>query len=464
MLPAMPDHSLQSSLNAARKQFFDGEIGPAIQSLERLERKARNDHRLLQHIAEMYLQCSQHGQAARCYARSLDLQPANPDYVYNLAAAKTSLGEFEEAEALLNHAIKLNPEDYGAWLNRSGLRKQTPSSNHVEQLDYVRSRLAEDDPGHVQICYALAKELEDLGRHGEAFRFLQFGSHRRRLGMTYDVREDEEAMALIARQFNVEVLSEALSGHASQRPVFILGLPRSGTTLVDRIISSHSRVGSLGEHNTLPLALMNMAGRDNEPLPGKQELIERATEIDFSELGRRYCEAVGGFGDSSENLIDKTPLNFLYLGLIHLALPNAKIIHLRPHPMDICYAIYKTLFRAGYPFSYSLQEVGRYYIAYSRLMDHWRATIPGAFLDVDYESLVADQEGQTRRILGYLELEWEGACLEFHRHRGPAATASAAQVRQPIYSSSVGLWRRYEKQLAPFAAKLREHGIEVEAA
>ena len=161
-------------------------------------------------------------------------------------------------------------------------------------------------------------------------------------------------------------------------------------------------------------------------------------------------------------LIDKTPQNFLYLGLIHLSMPGARVIHLRRNPMDECYAIYKTLFRAGYPFSYSLQETGRYYIAYSRLMKHWRSTIPGSFLDVDYEQLIFDQEGETRRILDYLELDWEEGCLYFHRHSGPAATASAAQVRQPIYSSSVGLWRRYEKQLTPFAGKLREHGIEID--
>jgi hypothetical protein len=160
--------------------------------------------------------------------------------------------------------------------------------------------------------------------------------------------------------------------------------------------------------------------------------------------------------------VDKTPLNFLYLGLIHLAMPGARIIHMRRNPMDSCYAIYKTLFRAGYPFSYSLQDVGRYYIAYSRLMEHWRTTIPGDFIDVDYEAVIADQEGETRRILDYCGLEWEDACLEFHRHPGPAATASAVQVRQPVYSSSVGLWRKYEKQLTPFANKLREHGIKID--
>jgi hypothetical protein len=140
-------------------------------------------------------------------------------------------------------------------------------------------------------------------------------------------------------------------------------------------------------------------------------------------------------------------------------MPGARIIHLRRHPLDSCYAMYKTLFRVGFPFTYSLQDVGRYYMAYRRLMNHWRDCLPGRILDVDYERLVSDQEGETRRMLDYCDLEFEDACLDFHKQKGPAATASAAQVRQPIYSSSVSRWRSYERQLAPLAAKLREHGI-----
>jgi len=389
------------------------------------------------------------------------MQPSNPDFIYNLAASKTALGQLEEANRLFDQAIKLNPADHGAWLNRSGLKKQSAENNHVEQLKFVISHLAEDDPGQVQISYALAKELEDLQRYDESFQFLQHGSHRRRLGMQYDVQEEERAMAAIAEHFSAARFTDHGPGFNSDRALFILGLPRSGTTLIDRIISSHSQVGSLGEHNTLPLAVMNLVGTKGGGAE-KLELIEQSAAMNFAELGRLYCAGIDGFGNPATRLTDKTPLNFLFMGLIHLALPAAKIIHLRRNPMDVCYAMYKTLFRAGYPFSYSLQETGRYYIAYSRLMDHWRETIPDAFLEVDYEKVVADLEGEARRMIGYLELPWEDACLDFHRHAGPAATASAAQVRQPVYSSSVGLWRKYERQLTPFAKKLHDHGIEID--
>lgn len=455
-----------SRLDRSRRQLLDGDVAGAIRTLEQLEADCGSDHRRLQEVAGMFLQCGQHRAAGRCYARSLELAPDNPDYLYNLATSKTAFGDLDEAERLFGRAIELNPRDSGAWLNRSILRRRTPRDNHVAELERLLAGLPVNDPERVQVCFALSRELEDLGRYDESWSWLQQGAHLRRMGMQYDVAQDEAAMAAIARSFDAELLGRPLDGCPEDRPIFILGLPRSGTTLVDRIVSGHSAVGSLGEHTTLALAVMRLAGgnvqTDGDAQAGKLGLIERSARLDFAELGRQYCESVAGFGDSAPRLIDKTPQNFLYLGLIHRALPNARVLHLRRHPLDSCYAIYKTLFRAGYPFSYSLQEVGRYYIAYHRLMAHWRDLIPQAFLDVDYEALVADPEGQARRIFAYLGLDWENACLAFHRRGGAAATASAAQVRQPIYSSSAGLWRRYARQLAPLAERLREQGIPVD--
>ncbi|MGK2925296.1 MAG: sulfotransferase [Lysobacterales bacterium] len=453
---------------------MDGDVAGAIQTLEAFEASSRNDALLLQEVAGTYLQCGQHAAAARCYARAVELQPSNPDFLYNLATSRTAFGQLDEAERLFTRAIGLNPRDYGAWLNRSILRRRSPENNHVPGLQALLRDLAADDPARIQPYFALSRELEDLGRYEESFGYLQRGAQLRRAGMRYDVAEDEAAMATVARVFDQDLVARAGPGYAAERPLFILGLPRSGTTLVDRILSAHSQVDSLGEHSTLALAVQRLAGQGAAgeaahaagaaaPAAGKLELIEASAHIVFAELGRQYCRAIDGFGNPAPRLIDKTPLNFLYLGLIRLALPGARVIHLRRHPLDSCYAIYKTLFRAGYPFSYTLQETGRYYLAYHGLMAHWRSTLPGAFLDVDYEALIADPEGQARRVFDYLGLDWEAGCLEFHRRGGAAATASAAQVRQPIYSSSVGMWRNYARQLAPLAERLRERGIDVDA-
>lgn len=451
---------IEKALAASLEHQQRGEIKAAKKILRDLEPGADRDHALLQRIAEHYVICGQHADAQRCYSRAVELQPNNPRYLYNLASSKIALGQIQEAEALLNRVIRLDPEDYDAWQNRSTLRRQTISSNHVEQLAYVLHHLKDGHPGRVPVSYALAKELEDLERFDESWAYLQKGAVARRRGMNYDVAEDEAAMAQIAQTFNRDLLNSRRNGFESQRPVFVLGLPRSGTTLVDRILNAHSQVASLGEINTLAFSLMACVPQGENGKAGKAELIRRSADIDFSELGRRYVEAISDHGLEAPRLIDKTPLNFLYIGLIHLAMPGATIIHLRRHPLDSCYAMYKTLFRLGFPFTYSLQDVGRYFIAYRRLMAHWRACLPGRILDVDYEELVADQENVTRRILAHCGLDFEPACLEFHKQVGPAATASAAQVRKPLYSSSVGRWKSYQRHLQPLAGKLREHGID----
>lgn len=448
----------EQAVSACLEHLQLGEVARAREILDSLGDAGAHDPASLQRIAEAHIACGRHDAAARCYARAVALKPDHPRYLYNLAASKIAMGELEEAETLLNRVIRLDPEDYDAWHNRSTVRTQTPDDNHVEQLEYVLAHLEPGHAGRVPVSYALARELEDLGRYDEAWEFLQQGAVARRHRMQYDVAEDEEAMALIAEVFNERFFNEQHESHASERPVFVLGLPRSGTTLVDRILNAHSQVASLGEINTLAFALMRCAGSAQ----GKAELIRKSAEIDFAALGRRYVEGISAYGFGAPRLVDKTPLNFLYIGLIHLAMPGAKIIHLRRHPLDSCYAMYKTLFRVGYPFTYSLQDVGRYYIAYRRLMRHWRACLPGRILDVDYESLVNDQEGETRRILEHCGLDFEAACLEFHKQKGPAATASAAQVRQPIYRSSVGRWQSYRRQLAPLAEKLQERGIAVD--
>jgi len=271
------------------------------------------------------------------------------------------------------------------------------------------------------------------------------------------VAADTEAMAAIAATFDAAWSAARAPGDPDPRPVFIVGLPRSGTTLVDRILSSHSAVVSRGESTDLAAAVMRCAG----PVQGKTDLIREAARIDPRRLGAEYCLTLPDA--AARRVIDKTPLNFLYLGLIRAALPRATIIHVRRAPLDVCYAMYKTLFRMAYPFSYSLEDLAHYYIAYDALMRHWRSTLGGTLVEVAYEALVREQESVSRRLLAHCGLEWEPQVLKFERNAAPTLTASAAQVRQPIYSSSVGLWRRYAAELMPLRAQLAAAGIEADA-
>lgn len=449
--------NVEAQLRLAECRYYCSEVGAALDLVRHVEATAGSRYGALQRAAEFYVHCGQHEDAHRCHARAMELRPDDPVAVYKAASSSLSLGRIDQAEKLYERAIFLRPDDYDAWYNRSTLRRQAAGSHHVNELDYALERLPADHPGRVPLCFALAKELEDLEQYEASFHFLREGAEARRRRLDYDVAADERAMQTIATAFPAEALDAGPDGHDSPRPIFVLGLPRSGTTLVDRILSAHPQVASLGEINTLPFALMHTVGRHR----GRDDLVRRSTACDHALLGQRYCRGLEGFGSDAPRLVDKTPANFLYLGLIRRALPNARVIHLRRNAVDSCYAMYKTLFRMGYPFSYSLQETGRYYIAYHRLMAHWRAAMPGFFLDVDYEDLVVNTRRQVQRMLDYLGLPFDEACLAPHRSEAPVATASAAQVRRPIHRESVGRWRYFKQHLAPLANKLNEAGIPI---
>ncbi len=434
-----------------------GDIAGARASLTAVEGAAGADSGTWRRLAEFHTHLNQHEQAATCAIRVASLKPYDAQAAYTEASALIAVGRMEEAEALLDELIARTPDDADAWYNRATLRRQTPERNHVAALC---TALAGRSPGAapVALYYALAKELEDLGEYAESFAALSQGAAARRKVLSYRVEADEQAIASIIRTFDRAWLEGAGPGLDVEGPIFIVGLPRSGTTLVERILIRHEQVATVGEVNDLALAVTRTAG----PAGGKEELIKAAARVDPAALGASYWTAIQGYGHSQPYVVDKTPLNFLYLGLIAKALPRARIVHVRRHPMASCYAMYKTLFRMGYPFSYDLEDLGRYYLSYLRLMNYWRALLPGRFLDLDYEALVDDQEGTTRRLLEYCGLPWRDECLRFHENKAPTATASAAQVRRPIYAESKDLWRHYRKELAPLARLLAHNGVKVE--
>jgi tetratricopeptide (TPR) repeat protein len=435
--------------------IYRGRIDLARDRLADMERAARHDARLLQHVATLYLHCASHAAARRCHERAAALQPDDAPTLYNLASSCVAMGEVDRAESLYNRVIALQPDDFDAYQNRATLRVWTQDNHHVDELERALERLPQNHPGRVALGYALAKEYEDLHEPGRAFAALSAAAQARRDRLAYRVEGDVAAMARIAQVFGPEVLARRAAPAGHEPSLFVLGLPRSGTTLVDRILSSHSQVASLGEINSFVFALTSLASGPG----GKLEMIDRSARLDMNRLGASYRGALRSYGMSAPYLVNKTPSNHLYLGLIHMALPGSRVVHLKRHPLDSCLAMYKTLFRMGYPYSYSLEDLGHYYLAYHRLMAHWRQHIPGSFHELAYEDLVARQEDCSRELLGYCALPWEDGCLHFHRNEAPAATASATQVRRPIYSASVQRWRQYERQLAPLRDFLQGHGI-----
>jgi hypothetical protein len=397
--------------------------------------------------------------ALAAYERAVALAPDNPHFIFNRATVRRFLGELPAAEADYDRVIALRPNDYEACKNRSDLRSQTADRNHVAELEAMVGRDA-DWRGEVQLRHALAKEYEDLGRYAESFAQLRLGAAKRRQHLRYDVGHDVATVDWIIDAFR-NPPPPAAAGCCQDAPLFIVGLPRSGTTLVDRILGSHSGVQSAGELDDFALALVACVRRDGgaAALP-RRDLVARAADLDFAALGHEYLRRARATIPHGR-FTDKMPLNYLYCGLIMRALPQARIIHLTRHPMAVCYAMYKTLFKDGYPFSYDLHDIGRYYLGYRRLMDHWRATLPGAIHDLSYEQLIADQAGVTRRLLNFCGLQWQDACLNFHRNAAATTTASASQIRRPLYDSSVAQWRQYAAQLAPLHDHLSAAGIDL---
>jgi tetratricopeptide (TPR) repeat protein len=413
-------------------------------------------------LGVVYTGCGELDKALDVSQRAVTLAPDDMNLQFNLATGLRSAGRLEEAEAIYDKLIANNPRDWELYRNRADLRRQTTERNHIAQLEEMLPQAKGNARGEVQLHGALAKELSDLGDYSRSFAHLRKSADLRRRLLKYDVAGDVETMQALATAFDHGVLSTPGGLANCEEPIFIVGLPRTGSTLLERMLGSHSDVFAAGELQNFAIELVKLA---KSTFAGEQlhklSLVNKSTQLDFSALGANYLESTRPRTGNTRFFIDKMPLNFLYTGLIRLALPNARIIHLTRHPMDACYAIYKTPFDQAYPYSYDLQDLGRYYIAYRQLMDHWHAVLPGAVLDVAYEDLVNDPERELRHVLEFCKLDWQPACLNFHENRTPTNTASAAQVRQPVYTSSVAKWKHVEEQLAPLRSLFDQAGISI---
>nr|WP_277346327.1 tetratricopeptide repeat-containing sulfotransferase family protein [Solimonas marina] len=448
-----PQHPLLH-LRRARVLLQMSRHGEALRVAEAVATLAPADPAVLAQLAGFHTAANDHARALPFYREARRLDPSDAGVCFNLAATERFVGNIDAAEAAYEAGLRLRPAHHEARYLRAGLRRQTPERNHVAELEGLLAGIGDDWFGEAQLCYALAKEYEDLGEYERSFATLQRGGARRRANMRYDVADDEAAVDAIIASFAAP-LSEAPSGHPSAEPIFVLGLPRTGTTLVERILSSHPQVSSAGELNHFAIEMTRAVRATGRPAADKLQMIEAAPTIDFAQLGERYVASTRPLTGHRAHFIDKMPLNYLYCGLIARALPQARIIELVRHPLDTCLSVYKQWFTMAYPFSYDLDDLGRYYLAYLRLMQHWHRTMPGRILRVRYEDLIADQTGQTRRMLEHCGLAWDDACLAFERNENASTTASAVQVRQKLYSSAVDRWTHYAQALAPLADAIK---------
>jgi tetratricopeptide (TPR) repeat protein len=391
--------------------------------------------------------------------KSIARDPDNIAGYRRLALTCRLMGKFDEAVDAANIAIQANPHDYEMIGLRSAVRTVTLEQHNIVQLRALLAAGCRDSEGASRVAFALAKECEEVGRYEHSFGYLEAGAKFKRETFKYDIATDLKTFDILREVFTEEALADTNPGFQTEEPIFILGLPRTGSTLVERIISSHSAVFAAGELNQFGAAMMGEVRKSGNPAD-QVDLTRKSLQVDMREVGRNYQEMTRPATGHTKHFIDKKPLNFLSIGVIAKALPNAKIIHVRRTPMDACYAIYKFRFNQAYPWAYNLAEIAQYYVGYRQLMHHWHKVLPGKIIEVTYENVVGDLESEAKRLISELGLPWEPGVLDFHKNEAAAMTGSAAQVRKKIYSSSVGRWRDYETQLKPLAEALAATGLD----
>jgi tetratricopeptide (TPR) repeat protein len=393
-------------------------------------------------------------EAVACYRQALVLRPVFAEAHNNMGNVLRSLGRLNEARDYFGKAIRLAPKNPVFYFSLAASKQFAAGDPHLAAMQELAQDIGRlNAEQQIYLHFGLGKALADVKQHEQAFHYLLQGNALKRQQIAYDEAATLEFFQRIQTVFTPELMrSKQGPGNPSTVPVFILGMPRSGTTLVEQILASHPKIFGAGERDDFKKAVIRLSDRKRVSFP---ELVSTVSDEDLRQLGTSYLDVIRATAPEALRITDKMLLNFHYIGLIHLALPHARIIHTRRDPIDTCLSCFSTLFTANQPFSYDLAELGRYYRAYEALMQHWRNVLPnGVMLEVQYEQVVDDLEGQARRLVAHCGLDWDDACLAFHKTQRPVWTASVTQVRQPIYKSAVGRWRVYERFLGPLTKAL----------
>jgi tetratricopeptide (TPR) repeat protein len=401
-----------------------------------------------------------HAEALEPFRRAVARDPGKAAYQYNLGASLQFVGHFSDAATAYRRALALDEGYYKAWSSLAQVAREPFNAAEVATLQAALEQATGVD-AQLHLCHALAKHHEDRQEYSTAFKYLERGKGAKRASLHYSSDDDRGLFDAVQSVCTAELLNEDTTGCDSIEPIFIVGMPRTGTTLIERILSSHPDVFAAGELTNFSLMLKRMA-RTRSPLVLDPETLHAARGIDPAQLGNSYVESTRPRTGHAPRFIDKMPLNFLYAGLIHRALPRAKIICLRRNPLDTCLSNYRQLFATSfsyYNYAYDLLDIGRYHLMFDALAAHWRTHMPRNYYEVRYESVVADTEAEARRLLAFCELSWDPACLQFHENAAPVATASSVQVRQPIYRTSVDRWRKYAEQIAPLRKLLNAERV-----
>ena len=398
----------------------------------------------------------QHERAIELYRALLPGATHPAELHLSIAHSLKTLGQ--QAPAIAEyHAAAAARQGFGdAWWSLANLKTYRFSDAELEQMRVAEAAAATSAVDRHHLCFALGKALEDRGEYAPSFEYYARGNALKRTASRYRPEVIEQNTRL-----QIEVCTRELfarherSGAQAADPIFIVGLPRSGSTLIEQILASHSKVEGTHELADVPRMVVELQGRDWQlENPRYPAVLAQMASEDFRRLGEKYLDDTRSYRSGKAHFIDKMPNNFRHVGLMHLMLPNARIIDARREPMACCFGNLKQLFAHGQEFAYGVEDIARYYLTYLELMRHWDAVLPGRVLRVQYEDVVTDLEGSVRRILDHCGLEFEPSCVEFHRTERSVRTASSEQVRQPIYREALEQWRHYEPWLGPLRESL----------
>ena len=426
--------------------------------LEKYTDMLGNSPRYLDMAGTVYTEIGLPDEAWPLFRKACDLQPEIAMFQGNLAICSVFLGKIESARSAYLALLEQHPTHQRNHYQLSRLARAQDTA-HIDQMKQVLEQTNLPPERNIFLYYAIGKEYEDLGAWDDAFTYYKRGADAAHSVASYDTAEDIAIIDEVIRRCDEDWLSSpATPGAGDKTPIFIVGLPRTGTTLTERIIASHSMVTSIGETEFIQMLIRRESGvlTEEKMTPA---MIEAVAQKDVAVIRDDYVEQVRYRLGDEPYFIDKLPFNVLYLGFIAKAWPEQPIVLLNRHPMDACFSMYKQVFTWAYKFSYNLDTLADYFIAYDRLRRHWRKVLGDQLIEVNYEDLVTDQEGETRRLLERLGLDFEQACLEFDKNAAPSATASSVQVRQKVHTDSVARWRRYARQLEPLRRRLEAAGI-----
>lgn len=387
------------------------------------------------------------------YRKAIEISPLHKDAYNGLGNVLSDMGEIDEAILAYRKAIELNPEPADVYRSLAKNKKFTSFDEDIRTMnDLYQSRTASDEQ-RMHLAFGLGKAYEDLGEYDRSIDLIIEAARLKRASFDYTTADSKQLFDEIKATFTAEFFSarEAM-GVVDDTPVFILGMPRSGTSLAEQIMASHPQIFGAGELNDIT-NLIRKACPTSESTRFPQGVTKLDTDM-LANLGEQYIAGIRRLSEDARYITDKMPHNFLYIGFIRTILPRVKIIHCTRDPMDNCLSIFKNFFNSTHFYSYDQVELGEYYTLYLDLMAYWKKLLSDQIYDLSYEALVEDQENEVRKLLDYVELPWDDACLDFHKTRRKVRTASNAQVRKPIYRDSVQLWKRYERQLQPLRSAI----------